>query len=508
MDSELSSSIILFSSLIFLAFLWNVIIRSKRARNSLINLPPGPRKLPVIGNLHLLISSRPPHHILADLASKYGPMMHLQLGEISTIVISSPEGAKEVLKTHDINFANRPSHFATKILTYEHSDIAFSSYGEYWRQLRKVCTIELLSAKRVQSFRPLREEVFLNMCNWIVSKEGSSINLSEKISLATCDIVVRAALGDNNDEHAEFVSTVKEAFELAGGYYVGDLFPSISLFQAIGGFRGRVKKVHTLSDRILQKIINNRKVGSQDEQLENLADVLLKFREDAGHDLYLSDDNIKAVLQDLFFAGIETSSATTDWAMIEMMRHPKVLKKAQDEVRQVFRNKRFVDESDFNELKYLKLVIKETLRIHTPGPLLLPRENYEPCEINGYTIPARTRVVVNAWAIGRDPKIWKDADSFIPERYLDNNISVDYTGNNFDYIPFGAGRRICPAMTFGLANVELPLAMFLYHFDWVLPQGIKPQYWDMAESFGLTARRKSPLYVIPKLRNPLPLKYN
>ncbi|XP_051146596.1 salviol synthase-like [Andrographis paniculata] len=504
MDRDFLSSIILFSSLIFLAFLWNLITRSKRPRSS-GELPPGPRKLPVIGNLHNLVSSRPPHHILADLASKYGAMMHLRLGEISTVVISSPEAAKEVMKTYDINFANRPSFYASKIITYDNSDIGFSN-GEYRKNLRKVSKMELLSAKRVKSFRPLREEVFSDMCSWIASKEGSSINLTEKVSLATFDVALRASLGGKIDEHTAMVDVTKESFDLLAGFYAGDLFPSISLLQSIDGFRGRVEKVHKLSDAILQKIIDSRKVAkSQGKTHENLVDILLKFHKDTGHDLGLSDDNIKAVLQDMFIAGIETSSTTTDWAMAEMMKHPSLLKKAQDEVRQIFLDKGFVDESDFDELKYLNLVIKETFRIHPPGPLIL-RENKETCEINGYTIPAKTRVVVNAWAIGRDPKIWKDADSFIPERFLDNNISADYTGKNFDYIPFGSGRRICPGMSFGIANVEFPLAMLLYHFDWVLPQGIKPEDVDMAESFGLTAVRKTPLTVIPKLKNPLPVK--
>ncbi|XP_051146794.1 salviol synthase-like [Andrographis paniculata] len=505
MDSSFSFSIFLSSSLIFLTIIWNVIKGAKRSR-SFANLPPGPRKLPIIGNLHHILSSRPVHHTLADLAMKYGPTMHLQLGEVSTVVVSSPEAAKEVLKTHDISFANRPSSAAAKIFSYDYSDIGFAPYGEYWRQLRKICTIELLSAKRVQSYRPLREEVFFDMCNRIASKEGSSINLTEKISLAICDMVFRAALGNKIDEHSAFVSTVKELMALSAGFSIRDLFPSITLFQAIGGFLGRLEKVHKRSDRILQKIVDNRQVASQDEQLESLTDILLKFRKNAGEEFHLSDNCIKAVLQDMFFAGIETSSTTTDWAMAEMMRHPSVLKKAQDEVRRVFDNKGVVDESDFNELKYLKLVIKETFRFHSPVPLLLPRENYESREINGYTIPAKTRVMVNAWAIGRDPKIWKDADSFIPERFLDDNISADYAGKNFEFIPFGGGRRICPGATFGLANVELPLAMLLYHFDWVLPEGMEPQDVDMAEDFTLAAGRKNPLNVIPKLKNPLPLK--
>ena len=127
--------------------------------------------------------------------------------------------------------------------------------------------------------------------------------------------------------------------------------------------------------------------------------------------------------------------------------------------------------------------------------LLLPRECGEKCDINGYTIPFKAKVIVNAWAIGRDPKLWANADRFIPERFLDS--SIDYKGLNFEYIPFGAGRRICPGISFGLANIELPLAQFLYHFDWKLPNGVKGEELDMTEMFGVTVRRRDDLYLIP-----------
>lgn len=178
-----------------------------------------------------------------------------------------------------------------------------------------------------------------------------------------------------------------------------------------------------------------------------------------------------------------------------MMKNPRVMKKAQDEVREVFNRRGSIDEMALNEMKYLKLVIKEILRLNAPVPLLLPRECRESCEINGYRIPLKTKVVVNAWAIGRDPRYWSEPESFIPERFIDS--SVDFKGTNFEYIPFGAGRRICPGVSFGLINVELPLALLLYHFDWKLPNGMKHEDLDMTESFGVTVRRKHDLHVIP-----------
>lgn len=178
-----------------------------------------------------------------------------------------------------------------------------------------------------------------------------------------------------------------------------------------------------------------------------------------------------------------------------MMKNPRIMKKAQDEVRHVFDGKGNIDETGLEELKYLNLVIKETLRFHPPVPLLLPRVCGERCEINGYEIPEKAKVVVNAWAIGRDPNLWDDAESFIPERFLDSTI--EYKGNNFEYIPFGAGRRICPGMNFGLANVKFELAQLLFHFDWKLPGGMKQEEIDMTEEFGATVGRKEDLIVIP-----------
>ena len=171
-------------------------------------------------------------------------------------------------------------------------------------------------------------------------------------------------------------------------------------------------------------------------------------------------------MQDIFTGGTETSSTTVEWAMSEMIRNPNVMATAQNEIRKAFMGMKTIEETDVEKLPYLKLVIKETLRLHPPIPLLVPRECREECEIDGYVIPIKTRVMVNAWAIGRDPKYWDDAESFKPERF--ENHPVDFTGNNFEYLLFGARRRICLGISFGLANVELPLALLLYCFDWPL----------------------------------------
>lgn len=199
--------------------------------------------------------------------------------------------------------------------------------------------------------------------------------------------------------------------------------------------------------------------------------------------------------QDVFSAGSETTATTIEWAMSELMRNPRVMNKAQAEVRRQAGNlKPEVEEA---ELEYLKAIVKETLRLHPPGPLL-PRESRERCEIGGYEFPEKTKVIINEWAIGRDPESWVEAESFKPERFLHvhGSKSLDFKGFDFEFIPFGAGRRICPGISFATPIIELALSQLLYHFDWQLPSGIKPDELDMTEVFGISCRRKHDLYVI------------
>ncbi|KAL5737420.1 hypothetical protein ACOSP7_030181 [Xanthoceras sorbifolium] len=487
-------------SIFVVLFIFLVLNIRKRSKNNgrPINLPPGPWKLPIIGNLHQLPGSLP-HLRLRDLAGKYGPLMHLQIGELSTVVVSSAEFAKEVMKTHDVKLASRPYNCVSNIISYNATDIASAPYGEYWRQLRKICTLKILSMKRVQSYRSIREEEVSDVINWIASRAGSPINLSHQIYSLSSTVTSRAAFGKKCKDQEKFLSVLGEAMKLFGGFNMADLFPSIEgLLQWISGTKSKVEKLHQELDQILENIINEHRrdkmTTSENEKNEDLVDVLLNVQEEGDAGFQLTTDNIKAIIWDIFGGGSETSSTTIDWVMSELMKNPRIMKKAQTEVRQVF-NRIGQVETGINEMKFLMAVIKETLRLHPPAPLLLPRECRERCEINGFEIPMKTKVIVNAWAIGRDPKYWSEPNKFIPERFLGS--SIDYKGNNFEYIPFGAGRRICPGISFGMANIEFPLAMLLYNFDWKRPDGIKHEDMDMTEEFGISVRRKNDLWMIP-----------
>lgn len=200
----------------------------------------------------------------------------------------------------------------------------------------------------------------------------------------------------------------------------------------------------------------------------------------------------------MFAAGTDTTFITLDWAMTELLMNPTAMKRAQDEVRSIVGDRETVSESDLPHMHYLKAVIKETFRLHPPAPVLVPRESMNSVTIDGYDIPARTRIFVNAWAIGRDPESWRNPNAFMPERFL--NSSIDFKGQDFELIPFGAGRRGCPAITFGTASVEIALAQLLHSFDWELPTGVTTEDMDMTEVFGITMHRIEELVAVAKPR--------
>ncbi|KAF5196025.1 Cytochrome p450 [Thalictrum thalictroides] len=451
--------------ILFLFMLLKVIDKSKTQKSN-SKLPPGPWKLPFLGHLHHMGGL--PHHTLRDLAKKHGPLMLLQLGEVPTLIVSSPRVAKEVLKVHDTVFADRPALLAAKTGTYNFTDIIFSPFGKYWRQLRKICFQELFSVKKVQLMWSIRDEEVSNLIEKIYSMAGSPLNMSEMVNSVSNDIISRAAFGKKCKDKEAFLSLMHESMSLAGGFDLADLYPSKKFLHGI---------------------------------IEDVVDVILRLNEDNELAIPMENDNIKAVIQNIFIAGSDTSSTAIIWGLSELMRNPRVMEKAQTEIRKVFDGKETINQSDINELKYLNLVVRETLRLHPPTGIIPPRECRETCEIDGYEIPKGTRLIVNAWAMGRDPEYWSNPERFEPERFQD--VSIDYKGTDFEYIPFGAGRRMCPGLLLGVANVELLLAKLLYHFDWKLTDGLAPEELDMTEVFGGVVVRKVDLKLIPAIYRPL-----
>ncbi|WMV49357.1 hypothetical protein MTR67_042742 [Solanum verrucosum] len=420
---------------------------SKRGKGP--NLPPGPRKLPLIGNLHQLMGSLP-HHTLRDMANEYGPIMHLRFGEGPTVI------AKEAMKTHDLVFADRPKILVADIIGY----------------------IALRLHSLLMSFESLRQEEVKDLIKTIsLNPAGTTINLSQMIFTLTNNIIARAAFGRKLENQDEFIATLRKIVDLAGGFDLPDTFPSLKFLHPLTGAKAAMEKIHHQIDKILESVLQEHKAAGKltidredNMHKEDLVDVLLRVQESGDLEVPITTDTIKAVILETFIAGINTSSTALEWAMAELMKNPQVMEQAQAEVRQAFKGKSMITESEVQQLDYLRLVVKETLRLHAPVPLLVPRVARQRCELGGYEIQANTRLMVNAWALCRDPRYWENAECFEPERHW--NSTLDFKGNNFEFIPFGARRRACPGILFGISNLELPLAQLLFHFDWKLPNGI------------------------------------
>ncbi|XP_058093523.1 cytochrome P450 71A1-like [Magnolia sinica] len=495
-------SMAILSLLLFFPILLLILYGYNGAQYKKLNLPPSPFKLPIIGNLHQLGSL--PHHSLRTLAEKYGPLMLIHFGSIPTLVVSTAEMAQEVLKTHDIDFASRPAFNAGNQLLYSCTDMALSPYGEYWRQVRKICVTELLSPKRVQTIGFIREEEIAIMVKEIkASCSISAVDLTEKFLTLSSSVVSRAALGKKYSEDdkgsSSFAELARDLTILLGAFCVGDLFPGFGWLDVLTGLDGRLKRNNRGLDKFFEQVIKdhrNSKTKDANDKHIDFVDILLRVQREITTGVQLSEDNIKATILDMFVAGTETTSATLEWTMTELITNPRTMVKAQEEVRRVIGRKMKVEEKDIVEMNYLKNVIKETLRLHPPAPLLIPHQSISSVTLQGYFIPPKTRVYINAWAIGRDPKLWEKPNEFLPDRFT--NSPIDLKGNDFQLIPFGSGRRICPGMTFASYTMEFALANLLYWFDWEFPAGVTKENLDLSEEIGMASHKKYPLLLVPK----------
>ncbi|XP_023515572.1 cytochrome P450 71A24-like isoform X2 [Cucurbita pepo subsp. pepo] len=472
-----------------------LLFRQKSSSQEEQSSPPSPpRKLPIFG--HLLKLGSHPHITLQSYARRHGPLFLLHLGSKPTIVVSSSEIARDVMKTHDLVFANRPKSSMADKLLYNANDISAAPYGEYWRQMRSVGVLHLLSNKRVQSFRSVREEEVKLMIEKI-QQNPISVNLTETFSGVTNNVVCRVALGAKygvGEDWIKLRSLILEFLELLGSFGVRDFIPWLGWIDGISGLDARAKRVAKELDvflgRVIQDHVDSENRDENSGKHKDLVDVLLWIQRNNTIGFPLEMDSIKALILDMFAAGTETTSTVLEWTMSELLKHPEVMKKLKSEIREISGDHKayYVNEDDLDKMHYLKAVLKETLRLHPPIPLLVPRESTQCIKLRGYDIKPKTRVMINAWAIGRDPEVWDEAEEFRPERFMNN--SIDFKGQDFELIPFGAGRRGCPGIAFATVINEVALANLVHKFEWMLPNG---EDLDMTGAFGLTIHRKHPL---------------
>ncbi|KAI3721536.1 hypothetical protein L2E82_32552 [Cichorium intybus] len=467
--------------------------------------PPSPRKLPIIGNLHQLLGKHR-HQILWRLSQKYGPVMLLHFGSKPFLVISSSTMAKQVFKTHDHMLCTRSFFQGTKRLTYNYLDIAFSPHDDHWKEMRKILVTEFLGPKRARLFNHVTEMEIKDMVHSLsLHPPNTAVNLDDKFLALTNAIVCKVAFGKSYKEEPFSGATVKEMINeatvmLSGSF--GDTFPIFGwILDEIGGWNSRLQNCFGNMDGYFQSILSEHIDNTAEEMNESEKDFIhalleLWSNKTTSHSSQLTMDDMKALMMDVFLGGIDSTSVTMVWAMSEIVRDSRVMQKLQAEIRSCIGIKPEVHASDITKMTYLKMVLKETLRLHPPAPLLIPHECISHCQIGGYDVFPGTGILINAWGIGREEGTWSlKPTEFYPERFED--VDVDYVSKHFEMVPFGGGRRTCPGYNSALGTIEFTLVNLLYWFDWEVPGGVKNESLNMEEDGSLVVRKKMPLCLVP-----------
>ncbi|KAG2716520.1 hypothetical protein I3760_03G130600 [Carya illinoinensis] len=473
-----------------------------KSRNQSKKLPPGPRRFPVFGNLHLLMGEFP-HRDLHRLAQKHGPIMYLRLGLKPAIVVSSPQAAELFLKAHDQVFASRPSLETAKHISYDQKSLVLAPYGSYWRNIRKMCSLELLTSHKINSFRSMRKEELGLLINFLQEAAANCVvvDLSAKVFSLNANMACRMVVGkkymDNDLGLRGFKDIMQEVMQLSAAPNLADCIPSIASLDCQGLTR-RMKAVSKIVNDFLEKIIDEHVQCKDENKTNDFVDAMLNLVGSKELEYNIERSNIKAITLDMLVGSVDTSATAIEWVLSELMKHPRVMKKLQKELENVVGLERMVEEVDLDRLKYLDMVVKETFRLHPVAPLLIPHQGMKDCTVNGFHIPRNSRILINTWAIGRDPSVWNDAEVFFPERFVGS--SIDLRGRDFELLPFGSGRRGCPGMQLGLLVVRLVIAQLIHCFDWELPDNMLPTELDMTEEFGLSAPRAKHLLAIPAYR--------
>ncbi|XP_019160439.1 PREDICTED: cytochrome P450 76C4-like [Ipomoea nil] len=500
-----------FSSLLLLSALWLYAKSSISKKAPPPPLPPGPRGLPVVGYLPFLRPNL--HHHFTDLAQKYGPIFKVQLGRRLVVVVNSPSIAKEVVRDHDAIFANRDRPIAAVVGTYGGRDIAFSPNGTYWRGIRKVFVREMLSSDNLRACYGHRREEVRKAVRSVKSRIGEPVNIRVLASSTEMNVVTSMIMGSTlgSDEAkvdqiaAEFREIMGKLTALLGEPNISDLFPWLARLD-LQGVRARTEGIVKVVDNIFDPIIKegerivSEKSGSttKDDEKKDFLQILLELKNgDDNTGISLDFQAIKAMLLDIVIGGTDTTATMVEWVMTALLCNPEIMEKVQKELEEIVGMTSIVEEVHLPKLKYLDAVVKETFRLYPAVPLLIPRCSSQTTQVGGYTIPKDTKVFVNMYAIQRDPKLWDNPSQFNPERFLNQTFGLDYTGNDYRFLPFGSGRRICAAIPLAEKMLIYILGSLLHSFDWHLPAGEK---MDLSDGFGLVIKKNTPLVVVPTPR--------
>ncbi|KAK9069378.1 hypothetical protein SSX86_011281 [Deinandra increscens subsp. villosa] len=504
----------------FIVFLLSVVLfryKISNKRKTIKLAPPEPSgALPFVGHLHHLHSPEPVARTLAKMADNHGSIFALRLGSQRAMVVSSWQMVKECFSTNDRNFASRPNMAVSRYMGYNSAVFALAPYGPYWREIRKLVVLELLTSQRLEKHKNVRYSEVRYLINELYSLTGFGqrvVNMTEWFEHVTFNIIVRMLAGKRfsfssgcKDEDLQVKEAIKKGLYLSGVFVVSDVIPCLE-WMDIGGHVKAMKQAAKELDVVLGKWVDEhvekRKKSCGSNEDRDFMDVMLSsLSEDDNLFGHGGQTVIKATTLILILTGSESTAETLTWALSLLLNHPHILKAAQKELDIHVGRKKWAKETDIKNLVYLQAIVKETLRMYPPAPLAGPRQAIEDCNIGGYHVTKGTRLIVNVWKLHRDPQVWSDPNEFRPERFLEKHSNINYQGQNFEYIPFSSGRRMCPASSFALEIIHLTLARLLQGFYVTTPME-KPV--DMSEGLGIALPKVKPLEVVitPRLSHEL-----
>ncbi|KAK9280722.1 hypothetical protein L1049_003610 [Liquidambar formosana] len=502
-------------ALILVYTLWR--LRSNTQRNYKRSEAPEPwGAMPLMGHLHLLKGPTPPFKTLGAMADKHGPVFAIWLGMRRAFVVSSWEAVKECFNTNDRVFMTRPPSAAAKYMGYNYALFGLAPYGPYWRDMRKIAALELLSNRRLELLKRVRSSevgTCIKELHSLCEKNGSGsrstvVDMNQWFGHATLNVLVQMIAGKryggvgDDRESQRFRRAMREFMYLTGAFVLSDVIPYIEWMDLQGHVRSMKRNAEELEYFMgswLEEHKKRRREGVVKEGGDFIDVMLSSFDADALVSGHKSETIIKATALNLILAGTDTTSVTLTWALSLLLNHTEALKTVQEELDIHVGRERWVEEADIKNLVYLQAVIKETYRLYPGGPLNVPREAMEACSIAGYYVPKGTRLIVNIWKLHRDPRVWADPNEFRPERFLTSHAELDVRGQHFEYIPFSSGRRACPGISLGSQMSSFTLACVLQGFNFATPMNAKV---DMTEGIGLSLPKATPLEVILTPRLP------
>nr|AYV88872.1 cytochrome P450 oxidase CYP82J12 [Polygala tenuifolia] len=465
--------------------------------------------LPFIGHLHLLGNKVPLAKTLAAMADKYGSIFLIRLGMYPSLVVSNHEAVRECFTVNDKALGSRLTSSQGLYLGYNYASFGFASYGPLWRNMRKLAMFKILSARRLETLKHhyISEiDAFIGELFLFRKNNGPiKVVISEWFEKLSLNMITKTVAGkryfnnfhDEGDTIAQkFGKVIREFMYLSGEFVASDFIPFLGWFNLQGQVLKSMKQISKDLDSLFgcwveEHRLKQQKNESNEEQ--DFIDVMLAEIEDDFAFGFSRDTLIKATILNIILAGADTTSINLTWILSLLLNNRDALKHAQQELDVHVGRDRWVQSSDMKDLVYLQAIVKETLRLYPPGPLLVPHAATEDCTVCGYHLPKGTRLFVNAWKLHRDPRVWSEPDKFTPERFLTRHVGVDASGQHHEFVPFGSGRRACPGYSFATQVTHLTLARLLQGFEIDTPLS---ETVDLTEGVGMTMPKKTPLDIV------------